>query len=136
MNTSLPNSIRMDLFEELRPTKSDQVIQSVVDQEISSELFLGNTEKLNRILKEKSSVRIEIDVGNQDEENMNDIAKSSPESPNNLILKSISAEKEVAEMTINAAKEDEREALETDEIYKYIDRENSNRDNNDTKLFK
>ena len=126
----------MDLFEELKPTKSDLVIQSVVDQDISSELFLGNTEKLNRILKEKSSVRIEIDVGNQDEENMNDIAKSSPESPNNLILKSISAEKEVAEMTINAVKEDEREALETDEIYKYIDRENGNRDNNDTKLFK
>ena len=126
----------MDLFEELKPTKSDLVIQSVVDQDISNELFLGNTEKLNRILKEKSSVRIEIDVGNQDEENMNDIAKSSPESPNNLILKSISAEKEVAEMTINAVKEDEREALETDEIYKYIDRENGNRDNNDTKLFK
>ena len=39
-------------------------------------------------------------------------------------------------MTINAVKEDEREALETDEIYKYIDRENGNRDSNDTKLFK
>ena len=132
--TSVLNLVIMDLFDELKIKKTDLVTQPAGEKN-PKDLFLGNNEKLNKILKEKSSVRSKIvEVENQDEKKLN-TAKTSLVGHEDIILKSISVEREVAELTLDAVKEDESEVFGTDEIYNYIDREKSSEDDNH-KLFK
>ena len=126
-----------DLFEELRTKQNnaDVVIQTT-DQNNSKELFDGRNEKLIKILQENSSKKIEINA--EEDENTN-YAKTSTSSrgleQNNVVLKSLSVEREIVELTVNTAKEDESKAFERDEICKYIDEENIN-EKNYLKLFK
>ena len=58
--------------------------------------------------------------------------KTSGLEQNNVVIKSLSVEREIVELTLNTVKEDESEAFESDEICKYIDEENINK----KKLFK
>ena len=89
-----------------------------------------------KILQENSSKKIEINA--EEDENTN-YAKTSTSSrgleQNNVVLKSLSVEREIVELTVNTAKEDESKAFERDEICKYIDEENIN-EKNYLKLFK
>ena len=92
--------------------------------------------KADQILQENSSKKIEINA--EEDENTN-YAKTSTSSrgleQNNVVLKSLSVEREIVELTVNTAKEDESKAFERDEICKYIDEENNN-EKNYLKLFK
>ena len=53
--------------------------------------------------------------------------KTSGLEQNNVVIKSLSVEREIVELTLNTVKEDESEAFESDEICKYIDEENINK---------
>ena len=126
-----------DLFEELRTKQNNaDVVNQTTDQNTSKELFDGRNEKLIKILQENSSKNIEINA--EEDENTN-YAKTSTSSrgleQNNVVLKSLSVEREIVELTVNTAKEDESKAFERDEICKYIDEENNN-EKNYLKLFK
>ena len=126
-----------DLFEELRTKQNNaDVVNQTTDQNTSKELFDGRNEKLIKILQENSSKKIEINA--EEDENTN-YAKTSTSSrgleQNNVVLKSLSVEREIVELTVNTAKEDESKAFERDEICKYIDEENNN-EKNYLKLFK
>ena len=126
-----------DLFEELRTKQNNaDVVNQTTDQNTSKELFDGRNEKLIKILQENSSKKIEINA--EEDENTN-YAKTSTSSrgleQNNVVLKSLSVEREIVELTVNTAKEDESKAFERDEICKYIDEENVN-EKNYLKLFK
>ena len=126
-----------DLFEELRTKQNNaDVVNQTTDQNTSKELFDGRNEKLIKILQENSSKKIEINA--EEDENTN-YAKTSTSSrgleQNNVVLKSLSVEREIVELTVNTAKEDESKAFERDEICKYIDEENIN-EKNYLKLFK
>ena len=126
-----------DLFEELRTKQNNaDVVNQTTDQNNSKELFDGRNEKLIKILQENSSKKIEINA--EEDENTN-YAKTSTSSrgleQNNVVLKSLSVEREIVELTVNTAKEDESKAFERDEICKYIDEENIN-EKNYLKLFK
>ena len=61
--------------------------------------------------------------------------KTSGLEQNNVVIKSLSVEREIVELTLNTVKKDESEAFESDEICKYIDEENNN-EKNYLKLFK
>ena len=120
-----------DLFEELRTKQNNaDVVNQTTDQNTSKELFDGRNEKLIKILQENSSKKIEINA--EEDENTN-YAKTSTSSrgleQNNVVLKSLSVEREIVELTVNTAKEDESKAFERDEICKYIDEENNNEKN-------
>ena len=120
-----------DLFEELRTKQNNaDVVNQTTDQNTSKELFDGRNEKLIKILQENSSKKIEINA--EEDENTN-YAKTSTSSrgleQNNVVLKSLSVEREIVELTVNTAKEDESKAFERDEICKYIDEENINEKN-------
>ena len=126
-----------DLFEELRTKQNNaDVVNQTTDQNTSKELFDGRNEKLIKILQENSFKKNEINA--EEDENTN-YAKTSTSSrgleQNNVVLKSLSVEREIVELTVNTAKEDESKAFERDEICKYIDEENNN-EKNYLKLFK
>ena len=124
-----------DLFEELRTKQNNaDVVNQTTDQNTNKELFDGRNEKLIKILQENSSKKIEINA--EEDENTN-YAKTSSRGleQNNVVLKSLSVEREIVELTVNTAKEDESKAFERDEICKYIDVENIN-EKNYLKLFK
>ena len=55
--------------------------------------------------------------------------KTSGLEQNNVVIKSLSVEREIVELTLNTVKKDESEAFESDEICKYIDEENINEKN-------
>ena len=55
--------------------------------------------------------------------------KTSGLEQNNVVIKSLSVEREIVELTLNTVKKDESEAFESDDICKYIDEENINEKN-------
>ena len=124
-----------DLFEELKMKQQDKVCDfSPVEENATQDLFLMADERLNKILHEKSSVRIKIDVENPDEKDLEAVVKSTATKLGYTNLESVAVKREVlVELSQNALTEYETETLANEEIFKYINDEENKQ--NDCKLL-
>ena len=125
-----------DLFEELKIKQKYKVGDcSPVEENTAQDLFLAADERLNKILQEKSSVRIKIDVEDPDEKDLEAVVKSTATKLVNIntTLKSVAVKREVVELSQNALTENETETFANEEIFKYINDEENKQ--NDCKLF-
>ena len=104
-----------DLFEELKMKQQDKVCDfSPVEENATQDLFLMADERLNKILHEKSSVRIKIDVENPDEKDLEAVVKSTATKLGYtmLYMESVAVKREVlVELSQNALTEYETETL-------------------------
>ena len=123
-----------DLFEELKMKQQDKVCDySPVEENTTQDLFLMSDERLNKILQEKSSVRIKIDVEDPDEKDLEAVIKSTATKLEYTNLESVAVKREVVELRKNALTENETETLANEEIFKYINDEENKQ--NDCKLL-
>ena len=124
-----------DLFEELKMKQQDKVCDfSPVEENATQDLFLMADERLNKILHEKSSVRIKIDVEDPDEKDLEAVAKSTATKLGYTNMESVAVKREVlVKLSQNALTENETETLANEEIFKYINDEENKQ--NDCKLL-
>ena len=124
-----------DLFEELKMKQQDKVCDfSPVEENATQDLFLMADERLNKILHEKSSVRIKIDVEDPDEKDLEAVVKSTATKLGYTNMESVAVKREVlVELSQNALTENETETLANEEIFKYINDEENKQ--NDCKLL-
>ena len=125
-----------DLFEELKIKQRDKVGDySPVEEtkNTAQDLFLTADERLNKILQEKSSVRIKIDVEDPDEKDLEAVVESTATKLGFTNLESVAVKREVVELSQNALTENETETFANEEILKYINDEENKQ--NDCKLL-
>ena len=123
-----------DLFEERKIQQKEKVVDnSPVEENTTQDLFLMSDERLNKILQEKSSVRIKIDVEDPDEKDLEAVIKSTATKLEYTNLESVAVKREVVELRQNALTENETETLANEEIFKYINDEENKQ--NDCKLL-
>ena len=123
-----------DLFEERKIQQKEKVVDnSPVEENTAQDLFLTADERLNKILQEKSSVKIEIELEDPNEKDLEAVVKSTATKLGNTTLKSVAVKREVVEVSQNALTENETETFANEEIFKYIDDEQKKQD--DYKLF-
>ena len=123
-----------DLFEERKIQLKEKVVDnSPVEENTAQDLFLTADERLNKILQEKSSVKIEIQLEDPDEKDLEAVVKSTATKLGNTTLKSVAVKREVVEVSQNALTENETETFANEDIFKYIDDEEKKQD--DYKLF-
>lgn len=133
-----------DLFEERKIQLKEKVVDnSPVEENTAQDLFLTADERLNKILQEKSSVKIEIQLEDPDEKDLEAVVKSTATKLGNTklgntklgdtTLKSVAVKREIVEVSQNALTENETETFANEDIFKYIDDEEKKQD--DYKLF-
>ena len=123
-----------DLFEERKIQQKEKVVDnSPVEENTAQDLFLTADERLNKILQEKSSVKIEIELEDPNEKDLEAVVKSTATKLGNTTLKSVAVKREVVEVSQNTLTENETETFANEEIFKYIDDEEKKQD--DYKLF-
>ena len=121
-----------DLFEERKIQQKEKVVDnSPVEENTAQDLFLTADERLNKILQ--SSVKIEIELEDPNEKDLEAVVKSTATKLGNTTLKSVAVKREVVEVSQNALTENETETFANEEIFKYIDDEEKKQD--DYKLF-
>ena len=121
-----------DLFEERKIQQKEKVVDnSPVEENTAQDLFLTADERLNKILQ--SSVKIEIELEDPNEKDLEAVVKSTATKLGNTTLKSVAVKREVVEVSQNALTENETETFANEEIFKYIDDEENKQD--DYKLF-
>ena len=123
-----------DLFEERKIQQKEKVVDnSPVEENTAQDLFLTADERLNKILQQKSSVKIKIELEDPNEKDLEAVVKSTATKLGNTTLKSVAVKREVIEVSQNALTENETETFANEEIFKYIDDEEKKQD--DYKLF-
>ena len=121
-----------DLFEERKIQQKEKVVDnSPVEENTAQDLFLTADERLNKILQ--SSVKIEIELEDPNEKDLEAVVQSTATKLGNTTLKSVAVKREVVEVSQNALTENETETFANEEIFKYIDDEEKKQD--DYKLF-
>ena len=103
-----------DLFEERKIQQKEKVVDnSPVEENTAQDLFLTADERLNKILQQKSSVKIKIELEDPNEKDLEAVVKSTATKLGNTTLKSVAVKREVIEVSQNALTENETETVKT-----------------------